>query len=243
MKFSKKYIIKNQTWVFIPARAGSKKIKNKNIKKLNNFPLIYYSLNTAKKLKFIKKIVFSSDSAKYHKIANKYATIESHFRSSKTSKDYSTDYEVFKEYVANKIKNKEKIPEFFLHLRPTTPLREIKTLKKIYNYFLKNKKKFSSLRSVTELENPGYRTVIIKKKKLYSLFLKSFHLDQINKARQLFAKTFIPNGYGDIIKTENIFKGFIHGKSVGYFVNNEFNSDIDNIDEFKSTERFLRQFL
>ena len=73
--------------------------------------------------------------------------------------------------------------------------------------------------------------------------LKSFHLDQINKARQLFAKTFIPNGYGDIIKTENIFKGFIHGKSVGYFVNNEFNSDIDNIDEFKSTERFLRQFL
>ena len=142
MKFSKNYIIKNQTWVFIPARAGSKKIKNKNIKKLNGFPLIYYSLNTAKKLKFIKKIVFSSDSAKYHKIANKYATIESHFRSSKTSKDYSTDYEVFKEYVANKIKNKEKIPEFFLHLRPTTPLREIKTLKKIYNYFLKNKKNF-----------------------------------------------------------------------------------------------------
>ncbi len=241
MKIPKDYIIKNQTWVFIPARAGSKKIKDKNIIKLKGLPLIYYSLITAKKLKFIKKIVFSSDSAKYHQIANKYANIESHFRSSKTSKDHSTDYEVFKEYVAHKMKNKEKIPEFFLHLRPTTPLRETKTLNKIYYYFLKNKKKFSSLRSVTELENTGYRTLIIKKKKLYSLFFKSFHLDPINKARQLFTKTFIPNGYGDMIKTENIFKGYIHGKSVGCFVNKEFNSDFDNIDEFKSTERFLKK--
>ena len=241
MKLPKNHIIKNQTWVFIPARAGSKKIKDKNIKKLNGLPLIYYPLNTAKKLKFIKKIIFSSDSKKYHKIANKYANIESHFRSSKTSKDFSTDYEVFKEYVVHKIKNKEKIPEFFLHLRPTTPLREVSTLKKIYHYFLKNKKKFSSLRSVTELENTGYRTLIIKRKKLYSLFFKSFHLDPINKARQLFTKTFIPNGYGDMIKTENIFKGYIHGKSVGCFVNSEFNSDIDNIDEFKSTERFLKK--
>ena len=166
MKLPKNHIIKNQTWVFIPARAGSKKIKDKNIKKLNGLPLIYYPLNTAKKLKFIKKIIFSSDSKKYHKIANKYANIESHFRSSKTSKDFSTDYEVFKEYVVHKIKNKEKIPEFFLHLRPTTPLREISTLNKIYHYFLKNKKNFSSLRSVTELENTGYRTLIIKKKKI-----------------------------------------------------------------------------
>lgn len=241
MKLSKNYIIKNQTWVFIPARAGSKTIKDKNIKKLNGLPLICYSLNTAKKLKFIKKIVFSSDSAKYHKLASKYADIESHFRSLKTSKDYSSDYEVFKEYIDQKIKKREKIPEFFLHLRPTTPLRRINTLEKIHNYFLKNKKNFSSLRSVSELENPGYKTVIIKKEKLYSLFFKSFHLDQISKARQLFPGTFIPNGYGDIIKTENIFKGFIHGKSVGCFVTSEFNSDIDNINEFNSTERFLKK--
>ena len=73
------------------------------------------------------------------------------------------------------------------------------------------------------------------------MFFKSFHLDQINIARQLFPGTFIPNGYGDIIKTENIFKGFIHGKSVGCFVTSEFNSDIDNINEFNSTERFLKK--
>ena len=78
MKLIKNYIIKKQIWVFIPARAGSKTIKNKNIKKLNGYPLIFYTLNAAKKLKFVKKIVFSSDSQKYHKLAKKYAKIESH---------------------------------------------------------------------------------------------------------------------------------------------------------------------
>ena len=241
MKLQKNYILKNQIWVFIPARSGSKTIKNKNIKKLNGYPLISYTLNTAKRLKFIKKIVFSSNSKKYHRLAKNYAKIESHYRSNNSSKDLSSDFDVFKEYVNYKLKKKEKIPEFFLHLRPTTPLRKIKTLEKIYNYFIKNKKKFSSLRSVSKLENSGYRTVLIKNKKLFSLFYKSFQLDKINKARQMFIDTFIPNGYCDIIKTNNIFNGFIHGKSVGSFIINEFNSDIDDLNEFKNKEKFLKK--
>ena len=45
MRLPKNYIIKNEIWVFIPARAGSKTIKNKNIKKLNGYPLIFYANN------------------------------------------------------------------------------------------------------------------------------------------------------------------------------------------------------
>ena len=116
MNSLKNNIIKNQFWVFIPARSGSKTIINKNIKKLNGYPLIYYTLKTSKKLKFIKKIVFSSDSKKYHNLAKKYAKIESHYRSSKTSKDKSSDLDVFKEYVYHKLDKHEKLPEFFINL-------------------------------------------------------------------------------------------------------------------------------
>ena len=49
----------------IPARSGSKTIKNKNIVKINNKELFYYSIRFSKKLKFIKKIIFSSDSSNY----------------------------------------------------------------------------------------------------------------------------------------------------------------------------------
>ncbi len=241
MKLTKNNIIKNEFWVFITARSGSKTIKNKNIKLLNGVPLIAYSLIIARKLKFVKKIVFTSDSKKYHKIAKNYAQLENHLRSSRTSSDRATDYDVFKEFIYYKLRKKDKLPEFFIHLRPTTPIRKVKTLEKIYNYFFKNKKKFSSLRSVSKLENSGYRTVLIKKKKLYSLYYKSFKLEKINRPRQTFSKTFIPNGYCDIIKTENILKGFLHGSSVGTYILNEFNSDLDNLEEFRNTEKYLKK--
>ena len=66
---------KNSTfWVFIPARSESKSIKHKNIKILKNKPLLAFSIISAKKLKISNKIVVSSDSKKYLKIAKKYGS-------------------------------------------------------------------------------------------------------------------------------------------------------------------------
>tara|TARA_Y100000590_G_scaffold469373_1_gene656612 strand:+ start:1190 stop:1921 length:732 start_codon:yes stop_codon:yes gene_type:complete len=240
MKFSKNKIIKNEIWVFIPARSGSKSIKDKNLKKICGKPLIHYTLLLSTKIEKVKKIVFSSDSRKYLKIASKYKKVDCHLRSKKNSSDMATDHDVFKEYFSYILKKKEKLPEFFLHLRPTTPLRKKKTVEKILNFFVKNKKKFTSLRSVSELENSGFRTVIIKNHKLYSLFYKSFHLDGINKARQSFRKSYIPNGYTDIIKSENLINNYLHGDKVCPFIINEFNSDVDNIDDFIRTENYLK---
>ena len=67
--------LNNQVWAFIPARSGSKSIKNKNIVILKKKPLLAHSLLTAKKCKNIDKIIFSSDSIKYFNIAKKYANI------------------------------------------------------------------------------------------------------------------------------------------------------------------------
>ena len=53
----------------IPARGGSKLLKNKNIKKLFGKPLICYSIEIAKKCKFIDRVIVSSDSKKIIKIA------------------------------------------------------------------------------------------------------------------------------------------------------------------------------
>ena len=55
----------------IPARKGSKGIKNKNFKKFNNKPLIYWTLRAAKKSKFIDKIIVSTDSKKIQFYAKK----------------------------------------------------------------------------------------------------------------------------------------------------------------------------
>ena len=56
---------------YIFARGGSKGIKNKNIINLNGKPLIFYTIREAKKSKFIKRIVVSTDSEKIKSIAKK----------------------------------------------------------------------------------------------------------------------------------------------------------------------------
>ena len=52
----------------IPARGGSKGIKNKNIVKINNYPLIFYTIKAALASKVCDKIFVSTDSKKIAKI-------------------------------------------------------------------------------------------------------------------------------------------------------------------------------
>ena len=53
----------------IPARSGSKGLKNKNLKKLMSYPLVTYPVKAAKKSRYIDKIIVSTDSKKIAKIA------------------------------------------------------------------------------------------------------------------------------------------------------------------------------
>tara|TARA_B110000503_G_C7145308_1_gene412657 strand:+ start:387 stop:1094 length:708 start_codon:yes stop_codon:yes gene_type:complete len=228
--------LNNEIWAFVPARSGSKSIKNKNIVLLKKKPLLAYSLEAAKNCKTIHKIIFSTDSQKYFNIARKYGDFFFHKRKKSISSDTSTDFDVFYDFVKN---FRGILPKFFVHLRPTTPFRSSDMLDKIINQFKKKEKKFSSLRSVSLMTNPVHKSVIIKKNKLFSPILNSFSLDNINNPRQAYLNSYLPNGYIDIIKTKSIFKGFLHGNRVMPYISKNFVSDIDSLWDLKIAS-FLR---
>jgi len=75
----------------IPARGGSKAIKNKNIIKIQKKPLIYYSINIAKKIKLINEVFVSTDSKKIKKISEYFGANVPFLRPGKYSDDKSTD--------------------------------------------------------------------------------------------------------------------------------------------------------
>jgi len=222
--------LNNQVWAFIPARSGSKSIKNKNIVILKRKPLLAYSLLTAKKCKNIDKIIFSSDSIKYFNIAKKYANIFFHKRKKNISLDKSNDFQIFNDFVNN---FNGTLPRFFIHLRPTTPFRNSKIIDKIIDQFIKKEKKYSSLRSVDTRNITVNKSVIIKNGMLFSPFFKSFNLDKINFPRQKYSNSYLPNGYIDIIKTKSILKGFLHGNRVMPYINRQFVCDIDSLLDLK----------
>ena len=112
----------------IPARGGSKGIKNKNIKLLKKIPLLVWSLIAAKREKIFDKIVVTSDSKKILDIAKKYGA-ESIKRSKLLSSDKAKTIDVVLD-VLFKLKQKKQNPKIVVLLEPTSPFRPRGIIKK-----------------------------------------------------------------------------------------------------------------
>ena len=78
----------------IPARSGSKGLRNKNIRKFNKKPLIYWISSEAKKSKYISKTIVSTDSKKIRNICKSLKIESSFLRPKKISKDTSKSIEL-----------------------------------------------------------------------------------------------------------------------------------------------------
>ena len=93
----------------IPARSGSKGIKNKNIVKINSKPLIAYSIILAKNSNLLKNEVYvSTNSERIKKCSEKYGAKVPFLRPEKLAKDNSNDLDVFKHFNNWYKKNKKK---------------------------------------------------------------------------------------------------------------------------------------
>ena len=93
---------------FIPARSGSKRIKNKNIIKIGGHPLIAYTVRYAKKVKSFDKVFCITDSKKYLNLAKKYGADDFILRPKNISGEKSSDIDWIK-WAINICKKKNKV--------------------------------------------------------------------------------------------------------------------------------------
>ncbi len=232
---------KDEFWGFIPARSGSKGIKNKNIKIINGKPLIFYSIALALKTRGIAKVIFSSDSKKYIKLAKKFGCNNFHIRSKKLSNDKASEFSVFRDFIRNEIKKKNVLPKYFVHLRPTSPIRKKATLEKALKFFKKKQKKFTSMRSANLMSNTAYRANRIINGKLASIEGKDFSIDKFCKPRNFFPKTYKCGSIFDVYKTKNILKGKLWGNKVMPYIIKDHYNDIDDLEDFDLAEYFMKK--
>lgn len=225
----------------IPARSGSKTIKNKNILKINNFPMMSYSIYASKKSKFINKTLFTSDSKKYIRIAKKFKPDFLHLRSKKNASDIATDLDFLKEVKKYLTKEFNYNPDLFVLLRANTPTRNVKDIDNAIKIFLKNKSKYTGLRSVSLMSETSYKTFYIKNKKLVGIMKKSFDIDNLNLPKEKFKKTYSGNGCIDIIKSENIDKGILNGNKVYAYVPKNLCIDIDYFDDIETAKILIKK--
>ena len=91
------------------------------------------------------------------------------------------------------------------------------------------------------MSQTSLKTHRIVEKKLCALTKKDFNIEKYNLPRQNYPKTYEGNGVIDIYKTKNILNGSGLGNKVFPFIVNDINSDIDNLDEFKYVEYFIKK--
>ena len=89
----------NEVWSLIPARSGSKRIKNKNLKKIGKLSLVAHAIKISKKTKYINRTFLSTDSNNIKLEGKKYEAEVPFLRSKETSRDHANDYVVIKEFL------------------------------------------------------------------------------------------------------------------------------------------------
>ena len=217
----------------IPARSGSKSIKDKNMIPYKGKPLIYHSIQIALKSKLINRVIVSTDSKKYANISKKFGAEVPFLRPKKISKDNSNDSEWISHAIDYLIKKEKYYPEIIVHLRPTSPNRKLKILEKGIKWFLKNKKTSTSMRSVSIFSQPPQKLFKMKNKFLTGFFNDKYRGEYHSRPRQDYPETYLPNGYIDILKTSYILKSKkIYGDKILSYVTNPI-LDIDTKQDLK----------
>tara|TARA_B100000035_G_scaffold257725_1_gene227897 strand:+ start:393 stop:1094 length:702 start_codon:yes stop_codon:yes gene_type:complete len=165
--------MKKRVLAIIPARHGSKRIKNKNIKIFFGKPIIYYAIKNAIKSNIFNDIIVSTDSKKIAKISNKFGAKTPFLRSKKLSNDNTNTISV----IIDAIHQMEKIGkkyDFVCCIYPANPFLNPKNLIKAFN-IIKNEKNIDYVLTGVAYQHPIERSFKIKNNKIVSLQIKKIN--------------------------------------------------------------------
>lgn len=202
----------------IPARGGSKGVPKKNIKPLGGHPLIAYAIIASKLSSRIQRTIVSTDSPEIKEIALSYGAEVPFLRPPEFAKDTSPDIEFIWHAIKWLQDNEGYYPEYLVHLRPTTPLRDPDLIDASIDKIIQNKEA-TSLRSAHEVAESPYKLFEIKGDYFVGMFPDNHRPEYYNLPRQVFPPAYHPNGYVDIIKSEVVINTkSLHGPKILSFI-------------------------
>ncbi len=211
----------------IPARSGSKSLVDKNIKSLSGHPLIAYSVAVAKMSKTIDRVIVSTNSQEYADIAKQYGAEVPFIRPDEYSTDAATD-RGFLVHAMNWFgENENSVPEYWVHLRPTTPLRSVKIIDNAINKIVQDNNA-TSLRSGHKAPESPLKWFV----KSNRYFRGLVGGEDYNLPKEAFEQVYIPDGFVDVVKSSFVMNHQeIHGnKMIGF--ESPVCTEVDSAEEF-----------
>ncbi|GKU26935.1 cytidylyltransferase domain-containing protein [Clostridium folliculivorans] len=230
---------KLEVLAIIPARGGSKGVPKKNIKCLLGKPLIAYTIEAAKKSKYITRVVVSTDDSEIADISRQYGAEVPFLRPSELSTDLSPTNDAILHVVSELNKTQGYKADIICLLQCTSPLRDYQDIDETIDKMLSTKS--DAAVSICEVECNPYWTNVLEDGKL------KYFLDEGKKItrRQDLPPVYRLNGAVYVVDTEV----FLEKKTLepdnitGYIMDNNKSVDIDTAIDFKMAELLLKEQL
>lgn len=217
----------------IPARSGSKGLKDKNIKELNGKPLLAYSIDAAISSGLFEEVMVSTDSELYADVAKENGAAVPFLRSEEQSGDNAGSWEVVEE-VLRKYESLGKKFDTVCLLQPTSPLRRTEDI--VSAYELLNDKNADAVTSVCEVDHSPLWAMKLDE----SCSLCEFRKNLVSVPRQKLGQYFRLNGaiyvkricYGEKIT-------LLDEKEYAVIMDRRNSVDIDTIEDFELAEWYM----
>jgi N-acylneuraminate cytidylyltransferase len=243
-------------YAVVPARAGSKGVKGKNIKDFCGMPLMAWAINNGVKSKHVTRTFVSTDSEEYQKIAIAHGAEAPFLRPAEISHDTATDFQLFEHFLRWMKENEpaDKQPSLLVQLRPTAPCLTVDIVDAAIEKFLEFEDSgFDSLRSVTPADHEPFNMYFLdpsedkaEQERLVPIIPTSYNRHKpseiINEpqsvARQILPKIYWHNAYIDIIRPSTILEqGCCMGRRcISFHMAAEETTDIDTPEQWATAE-------
>ena len=219
----------------IPARSGSKGLKDKNIKELNGKPLLAYSIIAAQNSGIFDEIMVSTDSNRYAEIAKAYGASVPFLRSEEQSSDKAGSWDVVKEVLLGYLRNGRKFDTICL-LQPTSPLRTDDDIRNGYALF--EEKKATAITAVCEMDHSPLWSMVLPANGSLDEFRKHMTVvprQQLNKYYRINGALYIQKIVYDCDSIE-----LPAGNEYAFIMERNKSVDIDTAEDFELAEYYLK---
>jgi CMP-N,N'-diacetyllegionaminic acid synthase len=190
----------------IPARAGSKRVVDKNIRPLAGHPVIAYTIAAALQSEIFSAVVVSTDSEKYVEIAQRYGAEAPFLRPAEMAGDHSPDI-YWIEHALIQLKEMGQEYDCFSILRPTSPFRLPETIHRAWKQFTAEEG-VDSLRAVEKChEHPGKMWIVRGKRMMPLLPFGPAELPWHSTPYQALPEVYKQNASLEMAQTRVVFEG------------------------------------
>ena len=219
--------LKRRYTCVVPARKGSRSIKNKNLQKIGDTSLVGYAINLALSSKF--KVILTTD---IEELVDNYKSFEIEIR--KRPKHLATDSATMEDVILDVIKSYSLEDQEIILLQPTSPFRTCEQLHSMIDLYQKSY--CSLLLSVTEIDA-----------NVLKCFIKSEEFEPINKKKYLFSnrqelpQVFKPNGAFYIFNGQSFLEKGFDVSNIKTFVMDACTSlDIDTTEDLNKARKIIK---